>query len=675
MKHLQKVIAWALLGTVLIVAFWIRIQGVSTIPDGQFTGNDPYLYYWQAQIVSTQGRLPARDMHRWLPLGRDLEQTLNAYSYVLAYTHKAVTLIFRGVSLYQITLLAPVICFVIGLGILCFFLHRIFGLLFSSIVGVLLATLPGVIDRSTAGFSDRDSWCFLIGVLAITTYLASLQAQSSRWRILLTLGSGISMLVGGLSWEGFGVFLLVILVVEFWRFLTSEKEEGLELYLIWVLMFVPVLFLVSPAYQRGEGFATHLLAFVLVPPLVLFGMRYLRYILMTKSPWADKLTLYPRTLSLTLTLISLIIAVIYTLSQLDTFASTTVPLSQNPLMQNVRELNVPDYRYWVFRYGSVFFLGSIGLMIANIHLWKNYGTILTFPLVAFMLTTFFRTRFDAFLGSSMCNFFFFLSVVGLVVVLIFIAWRRNEKPKHELTYVAMGTWFLLWVTLSREALRYDFFIGVSITFFTAELICFGASVLIGKLKHTRLLNDDFRRRMPQSLLKASLACVMLAALMFWRPAGEHAKRSLHAATQMRPAMPGSTPVGKMFQWMKTELPYTSVVAARWNYGSQLNVLGGVKTIVDQDHYIQHWIHLYEKHVYNATDAREALEFLKTHRVTHLMVAQTQPPEVFLQGAESNAFVPVYPTNAFEESFVKVWEIHYPSDIKANLKYLATEPEK
>ena len=100
-------------------------------------------------------------MHRWLPLGRDLGQTLNAYSYVLAHTHKAVTLIFRGVPLYQITLLAPVVCFVIGLSILCFFLYRIFGLLFSSIVGVLLATLPGVIDRSTAGFSDRDSWCFL----------------------------------------------------------------------------------------------------------------------------------------------------------------------------------------------------------------------------------------------------------------------------------------------------------------------------------------------------------------------------------------------------------------------------------------------------------------------------------------------------------------------------------
>jgi len=41
--------------------------------------------------------------------------------------------------------------------------------------------------------------------------------------------------------------------------------------------------------------------------------------------------------------------------QFDTFASTTVPLQQNQLMQTVGELNTPDYRYWVFRYGSLFF--------------------------------------------------------------------------------------------------------------------------------------------------------------------------------------------------------------------------------------------------------------------------------------------------------------------------------
>ena len=125
--------------------------------------------------------------------------------------------------------------------------------------------------------------------------------------------------------------------------------------------------------------------------------------------------------------------------------------------------------------------------------------------------------------------------------------------------------------------------------------------------------------------------------------------------------------------MKTELPNTAVVAARWGFGSQLNVLGGVKTVIDQDHYIQHWIHLYNTHVRDATGAREALEFLKTHGATHLMLTQRQPPEVFLQGELSEAFVPVYPMDNFTEAGVKVWEIYYPPDIQSNPKYLATEP--
>ena len=175
------------------------------------------------------------------------------------------------------------------------------------------------------------------------------------------------------------------------------------------------------------------------------------------------------------------------------------------------------------------------------------------------------------------------------------------------------------------------------------------------------------------MVKVSIAVVIVATLMYWKPAGEHAERAVFAATRMRSANPGDTPVAKAFAWMKAELPHTAVVAAEWSFGSQLNVLGGVKTVVDQDHYIQHWIHLYDEHVRDATDARAALEFLKTHGATHLMLTQQQPPEVFLQGELSEAFVPVYPTENFTESDVKVWRIDYPSNIQLNPKYLATEP--
>ena len=170
----KKLSITLLIVSILCLAAFICLQGITNVPSRQLTGSDGYLYYRQAQLIYEHGQLPERDMHRWLPLGRDLGQTLNLYSYVLAYTYKAVASVFPNVTLYHVTVYMPIVCFCIGLGMLCLFFYRTFGLLFSSIVGVLLATLPGAISRSTAGFGDRDSWCLMLGIVAVTTYLASL---------------------------------------------------------------------------------------------------------------------------------------------------------------------------------------------------------------------------------------------------------------------------------------------------------------------------------------------------------------------------------------------------------------------------------------------------------------------------------------------------------------------
>lgn len=79
-----------LLTGIVFIGFFIRIQGASNIPAGQFTENDAYLYYQQAQIISESGQLPKRDMHRWLPIGRDNEQLLSLYAYAIAYTQKVI---------------------------------------------------------------------------------------------------------------------------------------------------------------------------------------------------------------------------------------------------------------------------------------------------------------------------------------------------------------------------------------------------------------------------------------------------------------------------------------------------------------------------------------------------------------------------------------------------------
>ena len=656
----------ALLIVVLFGSFLIRIQSSAHIPSGQLTDPDGYFYYWQAQLVSENGQLPVRDMHRWLPLGRDLGQTLNLYPYTLAYTHKALSYVFPNISLYHVVFYMPVICFCIGLAALCLFITYTFDLRTAGMVGIFLATLPACIERSSTGLGDRDSWCLMLGILAITTYLTSLKMECPRSRMRWTLASGFIIFLGGISWEGFGVFLSMILCVEIWRFITSETEADLKYYLIWVCTFVPTLYVASPAYRNGYGFAEHLFAFMLVPPVVFLGIRALRHILITKTPWAEKLKPYTRTLALGLTLASIAFAIGYVLIQHATFASTTVPLGQNELMKTVAELKDPFLEYWMFRYGSVFVLGYFGIVMAVIRFWKIRGVLFALPLMLFAITIFYRSRLDSLWGTTTGNLLFSAAVVTCFIGFVFLASRRQSVPKNEPIYIAFAMWFLFWCALTRDAKRYDFFIGVSVAFFASDLICF----------LTDFYGRFVKKQIAQRLLKTAIITIMLGIVLFWTPVGGHATRTLLAATHFRQAIPGDSSEARAFSWMKDNLSDTAVVAANWSFGSLLNVLSNVKTIVDQDHFIQHWIHLYNQHVYHAKSEREILEFLKTHNATHIMLTtKREPSNTFLHGQLSDAFDPIYPTENFAEGEVKVWEIHYSPDIQPDPKYLATEPEE
>ena len=644
------------LGSVLLLAFWIRIQGIERLSIGQFTETDGYFYYWQASLISEHGHLLERDMHRWLPLGRDLGQTLNLYGYVLAYTHKAIAWIFPSITLYHVCLYMPVLCFCIGLSALCLYLYHAYGLLFSSIVGILLATLPGSIERSTAGFGDRDAFCLMLGILAVVTYLVSIQTDTPRKRLIWTLASGFIVFLGGISWEGFGVFLSVIIVIEIWRFLTTEKAEGLGLYALWVCCFVPTLYLASPAYRNGYGFAEHLAAFVLLPPVMLLSIRAIRSLLISK---VDRLRPHIRTLSLGLMLASVTLVLSYVYIQQNTFADTTVPISDSPVMQAMTELRSPHFGYWVFRYGGVFILGSIGLIVASKRYYEQ--TCLLVPLVLFVATTFFREPLEKHLwNASHGTFFFFIALICIGIGFLISARLQKSNEPRLMTVVAFMAWFIFWVALSRDAKRYDFFIGVPLAFFAAEMITFFCNTLGHFVKQHR----------QRVVLKTGVAITLLAGILFLPPLGAHATRTLYAATRMRKVTPTKN-VGRTLDWMKTALPNTAIVAAHWGYGSQLNVLGGVKTIIDQDTYLQNWILLYNRHVHNAASENEALEYLKTHGATHIMLTGKDTSRSFLHGELSDAFLPVYPKKDFEDASIKVWELNYPPNIKTDLKYLKT----
>ena len=335
-------------------------------------------------------------------------------------------------------------------------------------------------------------------------------------------------------------------------------------------------------------------------------------------------------------------------------------------MRSIEELEGPSLTYWMTHYGSVFILGSLGGIMVVLRFWKTQGLVFAISLILFTATTFYRSVLASFLGTSISNLLFYISIATCIIGFLVLAWRREGIDKNERVYITFILWFLFWMALARDAKRYNFFVGVSLAFFTADLILFLTIFYANKVK----------LHLPQLLLKTAIPALMLTLILFCTPVGGHANRAIPIAIKSRRATPGRGSLAQTFNWMKHNLPMTAVVAAHWNHGSQLNVLAGVKTIVDQDHYISHWIDLYQQHINFAKTEREALEFLKSHTVTHLMLTGKETATApFLRGDASSAFVQVYPTENFTKALVKVWEIRYPSNIKSNPKYLTTRIPK
>ena len=127
----------------------------------------------------------------------------------------------------------------------CLFLARLFGFYFAATVILLLATLPGSIERSSVGFGDRDAWCWMFGILAVISYLwkESMELGWRRW--ITTALCGAIVFLGGMSWEGFGFFFIIIIALELWKFCTTDTEDRLIEYVLWVLMFVPWLYFID----------------------------------------------------------------------------------------------------------------------------------------------------------------------------------------------------------------------------------------------------------------------------------------------------------------------------------------------------------------------------------------------------------------------------------------------
>ncbi|RKU14781.1 hypothetical protein C6501_07745 [Candidatus Poribacteria bacterium] len=117
------------------------------------------------------------------------------------------------------------------------------------------------------------------------------------------------------------------------------------------------------------------------------------------------------------------------------------------------------------------------------------------------------------------------------------------------------------------------------------------------------------------------------------------------------AIPRSPKLQKQLADIAEHTDENAVIAAWWDYGSKVHWFAKRATVVDEDHYIPYWIFLIARHVFSGVSSTEALTFLKTHNVTHLLittnellkldtVTYTGSDETYDRGASVHFLMPV-----------------------------------
>ena len=223
----------------LCLGVLIRTPHLSALKGTAVLDPDSARYLRQSEIILERGQLPSTDMLRQYPIGKGSETQLSVYPYTLAVLHKGVSLLFRSVTLEQIGMFSSLFFFSLSLIVFYLLLHRLLGWQTALLTINLCVVVPSTLGHSVVGNIDRDAFCLFLAFVSYYLYLRAYQSNLLRIRLVLGLLSGVVMTLLGLTWQGVGLFISIIVLLNFILFfLPSYHRSDFYLYLAW---FSPVI--------------------------------------------------------------------------------------------------------------------------------------------------------------------------------------------------------------------------------------------------------------------------------------------------------------------------------------------------------------------------------------------------------------------------------------------------
>jgi len=644
-KFLKEKKNW-LIYIILSVIVWfgtkIRLSNLHLLKDvttGEYIplALDPFVFFRYAQYIVDHGKLMVHDAMRYVPLGLETAKTSPILSYTIAYLYKIIHFFVPSITLAKVDVLYPVIFFVPTLIIFFFLVKRLFDYKVALLSTAFLAVIPTFLYRTMAGFSDKEAIGLFLMFLALYFYVSAWQSKKLKKSLVYASLAGIST---GIMYLVSGIANFIHFIISFFTlikiFLNKFTKKDFYIFSLWffIVIFIMLQFdlgwakVIEPFTLNFITMTSFFVFFVAVVYIYLKNSKI-------KQKIIDKLPLGIASFLISLFLIFIIILLIkpsFILKTLSDLKENLIhPLGLGRLTLTVSESAKPYFTDWKQDFGLIFFylffIGSIFLFFNMVKSIKKYRLILTF-LYALCLSGLIFKRYSVlskiFNGTSTIAIIFYLgsliSFMLIVGALYLIDYHKNRRTSNETSdwgllinkkYIFIFSWFFIMFMAATGAVR-------------LFLVLTPIAVIIASYFLITMLN--YARKFKDKLFKILAFVSIFSLILFPIPPYQGVLIKFAEASSSIAGYTGPSynqQWQQAMKWVRENTEKDAVFAHWWDYGYWVQTGGNRSTILDGGNFIVYWDYLMGRHVLTAQNKTEALEFLKTHNATHLLIVSDE----------------------------------------------------
>jgi len=629
---------WIVLAIIAIAifGFYIRTQNLPNLKDstnGQYIPIelDSFLILRYSEYYNQHGQLMENDAMRYYPMGFNPRKEFTFISWFISTLYNVMHAFDKSVSIQFADVIYPPVAFFIAIIFFFLLIRNLFNYKVALLASYTLAVAPVFLHRTIAGFSDKEALATAFIFMAFYFYTASWNT-SKIWKLFLySILSGFATTAAILSWGGSTLITFVIgafILVEV--FLNKFSKQDFYRDLSWTLTTIITLVLIARRYSITElvsSLTTTLLIFALLIIVVYYFIQF-KNIFKLKEKFESRIPI-----GILVTIISVFLGLIFaSIFVSPTFifdkASNLIRLAVNPFGTTrwgltVAESQQPYFVDWVANIGKfftyLFMIGSVLLFYETIK--KLKGKYFLTILYTIFILTFTMSRYSqgALLNgnNTISKVLYLGSLVVFIVILLYLFLKAFYKEKEQYnkvleidrTYLFLLVWFIFMVVAARGAVR--------VLYIFAPIVFLLSSYLVVKAFDYILSFKQYYVKILGSLL----ILFILLAPMIQGNLNEYTRSTLAQAKFAGPLYHQQWQnAGK---WIRENTPENAIFAHWWDYGYWVQGGGNRTTITDGGNAVGALNHWMGRHVLTGQNESEALEFLKAHNATNLLIVSDE----------------------------------------------------